>query len=87
MEATQQQQVIPPLAALVYRSGKGCRQYAFASADDLAAFAARHPYRNEMLRVMAFKDRKQVSDVWIHAAEAADYVRCVRAESDSEVAG
>lgn len=47
MEAQQQQPNIPPLAALVYRFGNGCRQYAFESADDLATWAARHPYKNE----------------------------------------
>ena len=62
MTAQQQQPNIPPLAALVYRSGKGCRQYAFESADDLAAWAARHPYKNEQLRVMPVKDRKFLED-------------------------
>lgn len=66
---------IPPLAALVYRSGKGCRQYAFGTADALQAWASRHPYKNETLRVMPVKDRKFLGDKWLPAAEAADYVR------------
>lgn len=72
---TLQQPNIPPLAALVYRSGKGCRQYAFETAAQLEAWAARHPYRKEMLRVMPMKDLKQLGDKWVPAAEAANYVR------------
>lgn len=75
METQQQQPNIPPLAALVYRYGKGCRQYAFESADDLAAWAARHPYKNEQVRVMPVKNRKMLGDRWMPAAEAADFVR------------
>lgn len=62
------------LAALVYRFGKGCRQYAFRNANDLAAWAARHPYKNEQLRVMPVKDRKILGDRWMPASEAANYV-------------
>ena len=79
MNAPQQQPNIPPLAALVYRSGKGCRQYAFESADDLAAWAARHPYKNEQLRVMPVKDRKFLGDRWLPASEAAAWLREVGA--------
>lgn len=75
MNTQQQQPNIPPLAALVYRFGKGCRQYAFETADDLAAWAARRPYKNEQLRVMPVKDRKFLGDRWMPAAEAADFVR------------
>lgn len=67
--------IIPPLAALVYRFGKGCRQYAFETADDLASWASRHPYKNELLRVMPVKDGKILADRWMPAEEAADYVR------------
>ena len=81
MNAPQQQPNIPPLAALVYRSGKGCRQYAFASAEELEAWAARHPYRNETLRVMPVKDRKQLGDKWVPAAEAANYVRAAQGQN------
>ena len=81
MNAQQQQPNIPPLAAMVYRSGKGCRQYAFASADELEAWAARHPYRNETLRVMPVKDRKQLGDKWVPAAEAADFVRTAQGQN------
>jgi hypothetical protein len=75
MKAQQQQPNIKPLAALVYRFGNGCRQYAFESADDLAAWAARHPYKNEQVRVMPVKDRKMLGDRWMPAADAADFVR------------
>lgn len=81
MQAQQQQPNIPPLAALVYRLGKGCRQYAFESADDLAAWAARHPYKNEQLRVMPVKDRKFLGDRWVPAAEAAEFVRTAQGQN------
>ena len=81
MNTQQQQPNIPPLAALVYRFGKGCRQYAFETADDLAAWAARHPYKNEQLRVMPVKDRKFIGDRWMPAAEAADFVRTAQGQN------
>lgn len=68
---------IPQLVALVYRSGKGCRQYSFASIEQLDAWTSRHPYRNEQLRVIPVKDRKQVGDKWLPATEAANYLRSV----------
>ena len=77
----QQQPNVPPLAALVYRFGKGCRQYAFETADDLAAWAARHPYKNEQLRVMPVKDRKFLGDRWMPAAEAAEFVRTAQGQN------
>ena len=77
----QQQPNVPPLAALVYRFGKGCRQYAFETADDLAAWAARHPYKNEQLRVMPVKDRKFLGDRWLPAAEAAEFVRTAQGQN------
>ena len=86
MNTQQQQPNIPPLAALVYRFGKGCRQYAFETADDLAAWAARHPYKNEQLRVMPVKDRKFLGDRWLPAAEAAEFVRTAQGQN-SEVRG
>ena len=86
MNTQQQQPNIPPLAALVYRFGKGCRQYAFETADDLAAWAARHPYKNEQLRVMPVKDRKFIGDRWMPAAEAADFVRTAQGQN-AEVSG
>lgn len=63
------------LAALVFRAAKGCGQYVFATADELEAWAARHPYRNETLHVMPVKDMKCLPAKWLPAAAAAAYVR------------
>ncbi|MBW8469845.1 MAG: hypothetical protein K0M67_16390 [Thiobacillus sp.] len=67
----------PKLAALVYRaSSVKCRQYAFPDADTLQTWAARHPYRNETLRVHAVgPDGKMLPVAVMPATEAADYVR------------
>jgi hypothetical protein len=65
----------PPLVALVYRFGKGCRQYPFGTVEELAAFASKHPYRNEQLRVMPVNDRGILGDAWMPAAKAAEFVR------------
>ena len=74
------------VSAIVYREGKGCRQYAFETADDLAAWAARHPYKNETLRVMVNDlDGFIRADAWVPAAMAADLVRFVRARLLKEV--
>lgn len=60
---------------LVYRASKGCAQYAFGSVDALEAWAARHPYRNERLRVMPMANRQFLPEATLPAAEAADYLR------------
>lgn len=66
----------PKLAALVYRKTTGCRQYAFPDADSLQAWAARHPYKNETLRVhVVGADNRFLPVKELPAAEAADYVR------------
>lgn len=67
----------PKLAALVYRKTMGCRrQYAFPDADTLQAWAARHPYKNETLRVhVVGADNRFLPVKELPAAEAAAYVR------------
>ena len=80
MTEQQHQPNVPPLSAIVYRFGKGCKQYAFENADELAAWAARHPYKNEQLRVMPVKDCKFLGDRWMPAAEAAEFVRTAQGQ-------
>jgi hypothetical protein len=65
----------PKVVALVHRIRTGCRQYIFETADDLAKWASRHPYRNEQLRVMPLKGEQVLGDRWLPAAEAAAFVR------------
>lgn len=68
----------PRLAALVYRLGTGCKQYAFETPEQLDAWAKRHPYKNEHVRVMPFaKTGPRLGDKWMPAAEAAEYVRAL----------
>lgn len=66
----------PPLVALVYRVGAGCKQYAFGTVEELEKWAARHPYRNEMLWVHPVGPGKTICDKkMLHARFAADFVR------------
>ena len=66
---------IPPLIALVYRESHRCRQYAFCSTDDLAAWTARPPYKNERIRVLPVKDGKFVGDQLLPSADAVKFVQ------------
>jgi len=72
-----QQPAKPPLAAMVYRVGKGCRQYPFGSVDEFAAWAVRKPYCNETLRVMPVKEYAMLGDRCLPAADAVVWVRQV----------
>lgn len=65
----------PDLFALVYRLGKGCRQYPFYSVGGLEVWAKRHPYRGETVRVMVVRDSKFVADKVMPAMLAAEFVR------------
>lgn len=69
----------PKLIALVYRANKGCAQYPFSTVEELSAWAARHPYRNEMLQVCAVVDGKITQGPWMAAAKAVEYLRQVGA--------
>jgi hypothetical protein len=67
------------MIALVYRAGKGCRQYHFASLDELKSWTMREPYKNEILRVLALSDDQRIiQDVICEAAEAVELVRLLR---------
>ena len=66
-----------PLVALVYRFGKGCKQYPFETVEALASFASRHPYRNENLIILPVRDRKLLEKRIVPAADAAEYVSTV----------
>lgn len=71
----------PPLVALVYRVGNGCRQYPFGTADELEAWAGRHPYRNEILKVYPVAPSgKFGAEVVLPASEAAAYVRRIMSQ-------
>jgi hypothetical protein len=68
------------LVAIVYRLGKGCRQYPFESMRDLEKFCSRHPYRNEVLRVYPVINGKLLGDAdsqtcgVMHASLVVDFV-------------
>lgn len=72
---SKKQEEITDLVALVFRKGFGCRQYPFLTVEKLEEWTKRHPYRDEILRVMPVKDMKPLGDKWVPAAEAAAYVR------------
>lgn len=68
-------QVLRPLVALVFRDKTGCRQYPFHTVGDLRAWAARHPYRDEDLKVRVVRPSGMLADMHhCHAREIADYV-------------
>lgn len=63
------------LIALVCRPMKtGCRQYPFHSIEDLKKFCARKPYRDELLKVIAIKDRRELGRRMLHASMAVEFV-------------
>lgn len=75
----------PKLAALVYRLRTGCKQYAFETPEQLEAWAKRHPYKNEHLRVMPFAQTgPRLGDKWMPAAEAAEYTRAAIAAHEGK---
>lgn len=66
------------LIALVYRTGKGCRQYPFHSYEDLEKFCNRKPYCNELLDVIPILDRCMLERNWVRAECVYDYVMGAR---------
>lgn len=62
------------LVALVFRLGKGCRQYCFKTVDELKAWSTRHPYRRELLRVMVVKDKRIIGEGVLPADLAGNFV-------------
>lgn len=72
----------PKLVALVYRQKTGCKQYAFETVRELDAWTRRHPYRNEVLRVMPVShDGKFLHDLPVNANDAATFVTTCRAHA------
>lgn len=57
----------PAFLLLVYRVGKGCRQYPFTSIEAVEAWAKRKPYRAERLNVVVCIDRKTTGTVQAEA--------------------
>lgn len=66
---------MPPLAAIVYRVGKGCRQYSFGCVEEFSSWAVKKPYCNETLRVTPVKDYEILGERCLPAADAVAWVR------------
>lgn len=62
------------LIALVYRIGKGCRQYPFHDVESLDKFCRRKPYCNEFLNVHVVNGRKIVRASAMQASEVVEFV-------------
>lgn len=60
--------------AILFREGN-CKQYVFDDVFEVEAFCRRHPYKNEILRVMAFKDRRTVVTRNMPAGEVGPFLR------------
>jgi hypothetical protein len=74
MACEPQQQPRPEPIALLYRDGKGCRQYTFDTVEELAAWAARKPYREEHVFVMPMHRRQFLGKERMQATKAAEFV-------------
>lgn len=69
----------PTLAALGYRLHKGCKQYAFEEIESLKKWTKRHPYKNELLRIILFKENRLIADKWMPAPEVSDWLDTITA--------
>ncbi len=57
-----------PLVALIYREKLGCRQYPFATLQEVSRWVGRKPYSLEVLHVYPVIDRKLQPDFVCHAS-------------------
>lgn len=60
--------------ALVYRVGKGCRQYPFHDFDSLVKFCERKPYCDEYLNVHVVHQRRIIRADAMHASKVFEFV-------------
>ena len=65
----------PAFLLLVYRVGKGCRQYPFPSIEAVEQWAKRKPYSQERLSVVVCIDRKTVGTVQCDASASGPALR------------
>ncbi|MDO8262137.1 MAG: hypothetical protein Q7T21_02820 [Gallionella sp.] len=65
----------PLLTVLVFRPSTGCRQYPFATIQDLEDWTARMPQRGEQLRVQLWADRLKVAEGVLPGALAVAFAR------------
>lgn len=65
VQITRQPHSADTLLCLVYRTGKGCKQYPFHNLTDLETWTARKPYRDEILNVIVFEDRKELRRIQV----------------------
>lgn len=70
------------LIALVYRVGKGCKQYPFYDLESLQKWVSRHPYKNEMLNVIPVKGGHFLGSslIIVRPVEAVEYVKKMRGQ-------
>jgi hypothetical protein len=60
---------------LVYREGKGCKQYPLADFSELQKFCQRKPYSTERLKVIVLDDMRVVADSgYMPATELLEWV-------------
>jgi len=66
---------VPLLTVLVFRPSTGCRQYPFATIQELEDWTARMPQRGEQLRVQLWADRQKVAEGCMPGILAATFAR------------
>lgn len=62
--------------ALIYRIGRGCKQYPFFTLAEVEKFCSRKPYSQEVLSVHAVgADHRLVDKCFMPAGEVVDYLK------------
>jgi len=65
----------PLLTVLVFRPSTGCRQYPFATIQELEDWTARLPQRGEQLRVQVYQESAKIAEGFMPGILAVTFAR------------